>query len=70
MCTSSAMNQMSHRTSTLTETTCRQNSGCSPLLSHGNFGFPAHELRRIRTLIEEYQTRFLEVWNGHIGTQR
>jgi putative transposase len=35
-----------------------------------NFGFPAHELRRIRILIEEHQTRFLEVWNGHIGTQR
>ena len=41
-----------------------------PVALARNFGFPAHELRRIRILIEEHQTRFLEVWNGHIGTQR
>ncbi len=35
-----------------------------------NFGFSAHVLRRIRALIEEHQAHFLEVWNGHIGTQR
>jgi hypothetical protein len=27
-------------------------------------------LRRIHALIEEHRARFLEVWNGHIGTQR
>lgn len=35
-----------------------------------NFGFPAHELRRIRTLIEEHQARLMEAWNGHIGGKR
>ncbi len=35
-----------------------------------NFGFPAHELRRIRTPIEEHQASLLEAWNGHIGAKR
>lgn len=35
-----------------------------------NFGFPAHELRRIRNLIEEHQASLLEAWNGHIGAKR
>ena len=33
-------------------------------------GFPAHELRRIRATIEEHRERLLEVWYGHVGTQR
>jgi len=35
-----------------------------------NFGFPAHELRRIRALIEEHLASLLEAWNGHIGAKR
>ena len=41
-----------------------------PVALARNFGFQAHELRRIRALIEEHRARFLEVWNGHIGAQR
>jgi len=41
-----------------------------PVALARNFGFQAHELRRIRALIEEHQARFLEVWNGYIGAQR
>ena len=41
-----------------------------PVALAWNFGFPAHELRRIRALIEEHQGHLLEVWNGHIGAQR
>lgn len=41
-----------------------------PVALARNFGFPAHELRRIRALIEEHLVRLLKVWNGHIGTQR
>lgn len=41
-----------------------------PVALARNLGFPAHELRRIRALIDAHQVRFLEVWNGHIGTQR
>ena len=64
------MNRMSHRTSTSTGTTYPAKFWLQPVALARNFGFPAHELRRIRILIEEHQTRFLEVWNGHIGTQR
>jgi hypothetical protein len=41
-----------------------------PVALARNFGFAAHELRQIRALIGEHKERFLEVWNGHIGTQR
>ena len=41
-----------------------------PVALARNFGFTAPELRRIRALIEEHRARILEVWHGHIGTQR
>jgi len=41
-----------------------------PVALARNSGYPAHELRRIRRLIEENQADLLEAWNGHIGAQR
>ena len=35
-----------------------------------NFGFPAHELRRIRALIDEHEASLLEAWDGHFGAAR
>ncbi len=32
-----------------------------------NLGFPAHELRRIRVIIETNRNMFLEAWNGYFG---
>ena len=32
-----------------------------------NFGFAAKELRRLQLLVEEYQTEFLEAWNGYFS---
>lgn len=34
-----------------------------------NIGFPAHELRRIRGIIELNQSTLLEAWNGYFGAQ-
>ena len=33
-----------------------------------NIGFPAHELRRICSIIEDNQSTLLEAWNGYFGT--
>jgi hypothetical protein len=33
-----------------------------------NDGFSPKELRRIQRLVAQYQTEFLEAWNGHFGT--
>jgi hypothetical protein len=33
-----------------------------------NIGFPAHELRRICSIIESNQSTFLEAWHGYFGT--
>ena len=41
-----------------------------PLALARNLGFPLHELRRIRTLIEDNQERLLEAWHGHLSAQR
>jgi hypothetical protein len=32
-----------------------------------NIGVPAHELRRIRSIIEYNQTTLLEAWHGYFG---
>lgn len=32
-----------------------------------NLGYPVHELRRIRGIIESHQAMFLEAWNGYFG---
>ncbi len=32
-----------------------------------NIGFPAHELRRIRSIIEYNQVTLLEAWHGYFG---
>jgi len=33
-----------------------------------NIGFPVHELRRIRSIIEDNQATLLETWRGYFGT--
>ncbi|WP_018880060.1 MULTISPECIES: DUF4160 domain-containing protein [unclassified Thioalkalivibrio] len=35
-----------------------------------NMGFPAHELRRIREVVERRQPELLEAWNGFFGHER
>ncbi|HVO25898.1 MAG TPA: DUF4160 domain-containing protein [Candidatus Margulisiibacteriota bacterium] len=41
-----------------------------PLALARNFGFPLHELRRIRTLLEANHGKLLEAWHGHLGAKR
>ena len=41
-----------------------------PLALARNLGFPLHELRRIRTLIEDNHKKLLEAWHGHLGAKR
>ncbi len=39
----------------------------NPMSLARNFGFSAHELRRIERLVIENQFKLLGVWNGHFG---
>ena len=41
-----------------------------PVVLARNLGFPPHELRQIRGLIEEHQTSLLEACHGHLGGER
>jgi len=41
----------------------------SPLILARNHGFAAHELTRIRRLIERHHERILEEWYDHCGGQ-
>ena len=34
-----------------------------------NMGFPAHELRVIRQMVERHQGYFLEAWHEYFGSQ-
>lgn len=38
-----------------------------PLRLARNFGYPAHELRRIHTIVESRHKQLLEVWHGNSG---
>jgi len=38
-----------------------------PVQLAANFGFRAHELRTIQSMVTENRTQFLEAWNGHFG---
>jgi Domain of unknown function (DUF4160) len=38
-----------------------------PVQLAANFGFRAHELRTIQSMVMENQTRFLEAWNEFFG---
>lgn len=38
-----------------------------PVRLSKNWGFPAHELRKIRRIVEEHQTELLEAWNDYFG---
>lgn len=33
-----------------------------------NLGYPAHELRTIRNIVESHQDKLLEAWNGYFGS--
>ena len=39
----------------------------SPVGLARNFGFAAHEVNRIQSIVEEYSKEFLEAWHGHIS---
>lgn len=39
----------------------------NPVSLARNFGYSAHELKRIEQIIIEHQFDFLEKWNGHFG---
>jgi len=39
-----------------------------PISLARNFGFNAHELKRLQALVVEHQIEFTEAWNGHFGT--
>lgn len=32
-----------------------------------NLGYPAHELRKIRNIVELHQAEFMEAWHGYFG---
>jgi Domain of unknown function (DUF4160) len=34
-----------------------------------NFGFSAVELHRVESVVETYQARFREAWDGHFGVE-
>nr|WP_274521889.1 DUF4160 domain-containing protein [Halorhodospira halochloris] len=38
-----------------------------PLGIARNLGFPAHEIRKIRVIVESNQQSLLEAWNGYFG---
>ena len=40
-----------------------------PVALARNFGFSAIELRRVESLVEENQNRFIEAWNGRFGIE-
>ncbi|MBZ5658004.1 MAG: DUF4160 domain-containing protein [Acidobacteriia bacterium] len=39
----------------------------SPVQLAGNFGFRAHELREIQSMVRDSGQRFLEAWNEFFG---
>ncbi|MBK6726685.1 MAG: DUF4160 domain-containing protein [Xanthomonadales bacterium] len=41
-----------------------------PVALARNSGFPAHELRELRLLVESHQQSFPEQWHGYFGTSR
>ncbi|MBW4691768.1 MAG: DUF4160 domain-containing protein [Lyngbya sp. HA4199-MV5] len=40
-----------------------------PVALASNIGFNARELRKLQSIVAEYQTQFLEVWHGRFGTE-
>jgi hypothetical protein len=49
---------------------CSAKFWLQPVTLARNLGFPARELRRIRTIVESNQMSFLESWHGYFGNQR
>lgn len=46
---------------------CSAKFWLEPVALARNLGFPAHELRRIRAVVESNKMAFLEAWNGYFG---
>lgn len=46
---------------------CSAKFRIEPVALARNLGFPAHELRHIRGIVESNRTAFLEAWNGYFG---
>jgi len=46
---------------------CSAKFWLEPVALARNLGYPAHELRRIRSIIEFNQTVLLEAWHGYFG---
>jgi hypothetical protein len=38
-----------------------------PVAFARNIGFPAHEIRRIRNIVESNQAALMEAWSGYFG---
>lgn len=49
---------------------CSAKHWLDPVAMDRNPGFPVHELRRIRTIIETNRIDLLEAWYGYFGAQR
>ncbi|MBS3823824.1 MAG: DUF4160 domain-containing protein [Wenzhouxiangellaceae bacterium] len=47
---------------------CSAKYWLEPVALARNLGFPAHELRRIRAVVESNKSEFLEAWNGYFGS--
>jgi len=41
-----------------------------PVQLAGNFGFRAHELREIQSMVSQHSARFLEAWDEFFGSGR
>jgi hypothetical protein len=50
--------------------TCSAKFWLEPVGLARNLGFPAHELRRIRSIIDVNKTALKEGWYGYFGTER
>ncbi len=61
------MNRMNLRTFTWTAMTCTAKFWLDPVQLAANFGFRAHELRTIQSIVIESKVRFLEAWDGFFG---
>ena len=48
---------------------CSAKFWLQPLALARNFGFPPHELRKVRALIEDHRDKLLEAWHGYPGAK-
>jgi hypothetical protein len=46
---------------------CSAKFWLDPVQLAANFGFRAHELRELQSIVSDFQHRFLEAWNEFFG---